>query len=79
MLCLSSFELYSRWVPLASAWSAQISQLSRREATRKLGAELKFQRRSCKLSFLLPPYRQSAPESLLAGYLQLFIPLISGE
>ena len=29
---------------------------------------LKFQRGSCKLSFLFPPCRQSAPESLLAGY-----------
>ena len=28
----------------------------------------KFQRRICKLSFLFPPRRQSAPESLLAGY-----------
>ena len=28
----------------------------------------KFQRRSCKLSFLLPPRHQSAPESLLVGY-----------
>ena len=28
----------------------------------------KFQRRSCKLSFLFRPHRQSAPESLLAGY-----------
>ena len=27
----------------------------------------KFQRRSCKLSFLFPPHHQSAPESLLAG------------
>ena len=27
----------------------------------------KFQRRSCKLSFLFPPRRQSAPESSLAG------------
>ena len=27
----------------------------------------KFQRRSCQLSFLFPPRRQSAPESLLAG------------
>ena len=27
----------------------------------------KFQRRSCKLSPLFPPCRQSAPESLLAG------------
>ena len=29
---------------------------------------LKFQRRSCKLSFLFPPRRQGPPESLLAGY-----------
>ena len=28
----------------------------------------KFQRRSCKLSFLFPRHRQSALESLLAGY-----------
>ena len=28
----------------------------------------KFQRRSCKLSFLFPPRRQSGPESLLPGY-----------
>ena len=28
----------------------------------------KFQRRSCKLSFLFPPRHQSAPESLLEGY-----------
>ena len=28
---------------------------------------LKFQRGSCKLSFLFPPRRQSAQESLLAG------------
>ena len=27
----------------------------------------KFQRRSCKLSFLFPPHHQSAAESLLAG------------
>ena len=27
-----------------------------------------FQKRSCKLSFLFPPRRQSGPESLLAGY-----------
>ena len=29
---------------------------------------LKFQRRSCKLSFLFPPRRQCSPESWLAGY-----------
>ena len=28
---------------------------------------IKFQRRSCKISFLFPPHRQSAPESLLVG------------
>ena len=27
-----------------------------------------FQRRSCELTFLFPPLRQNAPESLLAGY-----------
>ena len=40
-------------------------------ATSELEVEFKFQRRSCKLSFLFPPRRQSAPESLLAG-LKLF-------
>ena len=29
----------------------------------------KFQKRSCKLSFLFPPHHQVAPESLLTGYL----------
>ena len=47
---------------------AEIWQLSGREATGELEAEFKFQRRSCKLSFLLPPRRQSAPESLLVDY-----------
>ena len=46
----------------------EIWQLSGRGTTGELEAEFKFQRRSCKLSFLLPPRRQSAPESLLAGY-----------
>ena len=40
---------------------------SRRGATRELEAEFKSQRRSCKLSFLLRPSRQSATESFLAG------------
>ena len=35
--------------------------------TGELEAEFKFQRSSCKLSFLFSPLRQSAPESLLAG------------
>ena len=34
----------------------------------ELKAEFKFQRRSYKLSFLFPPHRQSAPDSLLACY-----------
>ena len=32
--------------------------------------EFKFQRRSCQLSFLFPPRRQSTPESLLAGFMK---------
>ena len=39
---------------------------------------LKFQRRSCKPSFLFPPDRQSAPESLLAGQPELH-PRICGK
>ena len=60
--CLFTFALVS-----ASRWLAEIWQLSRRGATGELEVEFKFQRRSCKLSFLFPPRRQSAPESLLAG------------
>ena len=53
----------------ASRWLAEIRQLGRRgAATGELEVEFKFQRRSCKLSFLFPPRRQSTPESLLAGY-----------
>ena len=44
-----------------------IWQLSRRGATGELEMEFKFQRSSCELSFLFPPRRQSAPDSLLAG------------
>jgi len=55
----------------ASRWLAEIWQLSRRRATDESEVELKFQRRSCKLTFLFPLRRQSAPESLLAGYLAL--------
>ena len=62
----STFALVS-----ASRWLAKIWQLSRRRATGELEVEFKFQRRSCKLSFLLPPRRQSAPESLLAGQLNI--------
>ena len=62
--CLFTFALISTSRCLAEIW-----QLSRRGATGELEAEFKFQRCSCKLSFLFPPYCQSTPESLLAGYL----------
>ena len=39
---------------------------------RELEAEFKFQRRSCKLSFLFPPSRLSAPESLPSACKQRF-------
>ena len=60
--CLFTFALVS-----ASRWLAEIWQLSRKGATGELEVEFKFQRRRRKLSFLFPPHRQSAPESLLAG------------
>ena len=60
--CLFTFALVA-----ASRWLAVIWQLSRRGATGELEAAFKFQRSSCKLSFLFPLRRQSAPESLLAG------------
>ena len=52
----------------ASRWLVEIWQLSRRGDTGKLEVEFKFQRRSCELSFLFPPSRQSATETLLPGY-----------
>ena len=61
--CLFTITLVS-----ASRWSAEIWQLSRRGATGELEVEFKFQRHSWKLSFLFPPLRQSALESLLARY-----------
>ena len=51
----------------ASRWLAEIGQLSWRVATGALEVEFNFERRICKLSFLFPPRRQSAPDSLLAG------------
>ena len=60
--CLFTFALV-----FASSWLAEIWQLSRRGATAVLEMVCKFQRRSCKLSFLFPPHRQIAAESLLAG------------
>ena len=61
--CLFTFALV-----LASRWLVEIWQLNRQGATGELEVEFNFQRRSCKLSFLFLPRRQSAPESLLAGY-----------
>ena len=55
-------------VCLSSRWLVEIWQTSWREATGELEVEFKFQRRSCKLSFVFPSRRQSAEESLLAGY-----------
>ena len=42
----------------ASRRLAEIWQLSRRRAKRELEVEFKFQRRSCKLSFLFQPHRE---------------------
>ena len=64
--CLFTFALVS-----SSRWLAEVWQLSRQGATGALEVEFKFQRRSCKLSFLFPPRRQSAPESLLADQLNI--------
>ena len=58
--CLFTFALVSAW-----RWLAEIWQLSRRGTTGELEVEFKFQRRGCKLSFLFPPRRQSAPQSSL--------------
>ena len=60
--CLFIFALVSAW-----RWLTEIWQLSRWGTTRELEKEFKFQRRSCKLSFLLLPRCQSAPESLHTG------------
>ena len=53
---------------LHSRWLEGFSRLSRQGATGELEVEFKFQRRSCKLSFLFPPRRQSVPGSLITGY-----------
>ena len=52
-------------------WLTEIGQLSQQGATRELEEQFKFQKRSCKLSFLFLPHHQSASESLLAGYSNL--------
>ena len=62
--CLVAFALV-----FASRWLPEIWQLSGPENTGELEVEFKSQRSSCKLSFLFPPRRQSAPESLLQAIL----------
>ena len=54
------FLLFADW---GKKW-----QLSRQGATGELEVKFKFQRRNCKLSSVFPPCRESATESLLAGY-----------
>ena len=49
-------------------WLVEIWQPSQKGATGELEVEFKFQRCTCKLSFLFLPRRQSALQSLLAGY-----------
>ena len=73
---LFTFALVSAW-----SWLAEIWQLSRRGATGELEVEFKLHRCSCKLSFLFPPRRQSASESLLACWtkLQLRVTQMSPE
>ena len=60
--CLFTFTLV-----FTLRWLAEIWQLSRQGATGELEVEFKFQRCSCKLSFLFLPHCQSALESLLPG------------
>ena len=61
--------LHSRLFRFALIGGNLTAQSTARKATGELEAELKFQRRKCKLSFLFPPSHQRAPESWLAGYL----------
>ena len=56
--CLLTFALAS-----TLCWLVEIWQLSRQGATGELEVEFKFQRRSCKLSFLFLPRRQSVPRA----------------
>ena len=64
----SMFFSYIRSFPLRTDWRKSDSSVTG-GATGELEVEFKFQRRSCKLSFLFPPRRQSTLESLLAGLL----------
>ena len=67
--CFSMFVYIRGCFRFALIGGNLTAQSTARKATGELEAELKFQRRSCELSFLFPPRRQSAPESWLAGYL----------
>ena len=62
--CLFTFALVS-----ASRWLAEIWRLSRQGATGKLEVEFKFQRRSCKLSFLSPPNPRAPQRTYLQSTL----------
>ena len=59
--CLFTFE--SSHFPFALIGGNLTAQ-----STGELKAEFKFQKRSCKFSFLFPLHRHGVPESLLAGY-----------
>ena len=62
--------LRSRSFPLRPDWrkSDSSGEGGREGTTGEFEVKFKLQRRRCKL-FLLPPHRQSTPESLLTGYL----------
>ena len=57
--------LHSRSFPLRADWRKYDSSVHGEPQV-----EFKSQRRSCKLSFLFPPRRQSVPASLLAGFMK---------
>ena len=57
--------LHSRSFPLRADWRKSDSSVDGEPQV-----EFKFQRRSCKLSFLFPPRRQSVPASLLARFMK---------
>ena len=62
-------ELVMMSLPLACVFALICGKLTAQSTGShiELNVEFKFQRHSCKLPFLFPPCRQSAPESLLAG------------
>ena len=65
--CFSMF-VYIRVRFRLALIGVNLTSQSTESHTGELEVEFKFQRRSCKLSFLFPPRRQSTLESLLAGY-----------